>query len=132
MLNSLRKGLVELLVTAMTLLPSGCKKAEAPRPEDFNNQTAVANIPGVSGESYLVDTDEDGQVDGILTRDPTGADTKMLYIVKGYEDKIRGASQINYTREMSPEIRQRANNVFHSINDLGFEIARQRYEEDNK
>jgi len=124
-------GTLTILGILGSIMFRGSKPVKQPNPKDYETRTVAVHIPGVSGLSRIIDTDEDGSPDGIVTGGG-GTTPRILYFVPGYEDKLPGHSQKGYTREMSPQLRKKAYEAFHGVNSLGFHIVEDGYETGQK
>ena len=121
-----------ILAGILSVLPS-CGKPQQPKPEDFRKSGEVSSIPvdGFgSGVVSLIDADGDRQVDAIKMP----MSHSLLYVADGYQNKVAdiGSCDKGLTKVMTPEMRESASRVLQGVQDLGYEAARQSYEDSTK
>ena len=68
------------------------------------------------GKCFLVDTDNDDTVDGLMRYDPGGP--HYLFVAEGYRDKVDPSWVKDFTKDMSPSMRWDATKTFQGIEGL--------------
>jgi len=120
----MRNKLLNLaLATSLIVLGSGCGERVVPTREASKTREVAVWTPGF-GHVWLEDVDGDGLVDGI--RD-YGDGQHVRYFFKGYENRIIGNKDKSIMGEMPWAVRAAASRALRGGQDLGFEMAQDRY-----
>jgi len=112
------------LIGALLSFGSCSERQQPPTREEFNQYSTIAvDIPKMGAEKWvLYDLDNDRKVDVIKS---VGC-PQPLFIKKGYE-KFFDMREGYGTMELSSEVEEPASRVLTSLQDLGYEIAKTRY-----
>jgi len=137
-LRSKRAGaviLASMFLGVLGLIKFMSRPVEKPKPEDYKSKSVVAFVSGFSHPVRIVDVDQDGNADGILTNAIDPGVSRIAYFVPGYEEKLQkhgGHFQKGYAQEMTPEIERQTQKAFRGVNGLSYEIEQERFERSQK
>ena len=109
------------LIAVPLILATSCVLKEPVKENYINKSEILTNIPTFGGGALLCDIDNDNLVD--LIKVGSNYDIVKFY-AKGYEKYATHRT----SKEMTPEIREYASEVFNGSKNLDYEIAKLKYE----
>jgi hypothetical protein len=116
--------LVSLLSAGSALLAGCDSNQEPPIRENYSYQEAP--IAGL-GNQFVLDMDGDGSVDAILQRGQFAS--HVTYCTQEARTRFDNRPyNFNHAQEMSPEMREAANKILHSNQDLNYQTDKIEYD----
>ena len=127
MIEKILRKIVAPVIIPAVMFVAGCKVEKPVKEDYFNKEFTSLDIRGISSP-YFRDFDKDGKIDSVLD----GLSVNYpLYIAEGYERYYKDHELIR-AEKMTPEMRAAVSKISEGINELNYEIAGKRYEEDIK